>query len=89
VEIWSNIVGAVVGIVTFCDFEWIGMVSLHGIYHRSARSSTVECSTDRHRCGDRSETPLQLKPAANSNPLFLRTLTSLTADDGQADDGDF
>jgi hypothetical protein len=45
-------VGAVVGIVTLCDFRLIGMVSLDGIYHHSARSSTVECLIDRYRCSD-------------------------------------
>jgi hypothetical protein len=41
VVIWSTIVSVVVGIVTFCDFKLIGMLSLDGIYHRSAGSSTV------------------------------------------------
>jgi hypothetical protein len=44
--IWSNIVGVVVGMVTFSGFRLIGMIDLGGVYHRNAGSSTVEYATD-------------------------------------------
>jgi hypothetical protein len=80
--IWSNIVGAVVGIVTLSDFKLIGMVGPDGIYHRIARSSTLECSID-FVATDR-------RPAAvNASSRFEPLSDGLTADDGQAADGDF
>ena len=42
--IWSDIVGVVVGMVTFSGFRSIGMIDLGGVYHRNAGFSTAECA---------------------------------------------
>jgi hypothetical protein len=41
--IWSNIIGIVVGMVTFSGFRSIGMIDLGGVYYHNAGSSTAEC----------------------------------------------
>jgi hypothetical protein len=76
--IWSNIVGVVFGIVTFWEFKLIVMVGLDGIYHRIARSSTVEGSIDivanHHR-------PAEVNARSRFEPLSLeRTCDALMAD---------